>query len=157
MVNWQVPFEKMKVGTGRRLKNGEDVAVLSIGAIGTEAVKAIEELERKGISAGHYDMRFVKPLDEVMLHEVFSKFKAVVTVEDGCVQGGFGSAVVEWMSDQGYIGRVKRLGVPDKWIEHGTQAELYAECEYDANAIEKAVLELIASSNTSCGSARASA
>ena len=102
-------------------------------------------------------MRFVKPLDEVMLHEVFSKFKMVVTVEDGCVQGGFGSAVVEWMSDQGYVARVKRLGVPDKWIEHGTQAELYEECGYDAAAIEEAALELIASSNTSSGSASASA
>ena len=157
VVDWQVPFEKMEVGTGRRLKNGEDVAVLSIGAIGTEALKAVEELEKKGVSAGHYDMRFVKPLDEVMLHEVFSKFKMVVTVEDGCVQGGFGSAVVEWMSDQGYVARVKRLGVPDKWIEHGTQAELYEECGYDAAAIEEAALELIASSNTSSGSASASA
>ena len=157
VVDWQVPFEKMEVGTGRRLKNGKDVAVLSIGAIGTEALKAVEELEKKGVSAGHYDMRFVKPLDEVMLHEVFSKFKMVVTVEDGCVQGGFGSAVVEWMSDQGYVARVKRLGVPDKWIEHGTQAELYEECGYDAAAIEEAALELIASSNTSSGSASASA
>ncbi|MBQ81853.1 MAG: 1-deoxy-D-xylulose-5-phosphate synthase [Crocinitomicaceae bacterium] len=157
VVDWQVPFEKMEVGTGRRLKNGEDVAVLSIGAIGTEAVKAVDELKKNGVSAGHYDMRFVKPLDELMLHEVFSKFKMVVTVEDGCVLGGFGSAVVEWMSDQGYVARVKRLGVPDKWIEHGTQAELYEECGYDAAAIVEAALELIASSNTFSGSASASA
>lgn len=157
VVEWQVPFEKMDVGTGRKLKNGEDVAVLSIGAIGTEASKAVEGLEKKGISAGHYDMRFVKPLDEVMLHEVFSKFKVVVTVEDGCVQGGFGSAVVEWMSDQGYTARVKRLGVPDRWIEHGTQAELYEECGYDAAAIEEEALELVASVGASGGSASASA
>ena len=93
-------------------------------------------------------MRFVKPLDERMLHEVFSKFKTIITVEDGCVQGGFGSAVVEWMSDQGYVANVKRLGIPDKWIEHGTQAELYQECGYDAAAIEEVALELIAPSNT---------
>lgn len=157
VVDWQVPFEKMDVGTGRRLKNGEDVAVLSIGAIGTEAEKAVERLEKKGVKAGHYDMRFVKPLDEVMLHEIFSKFEVVVTVEDGCVQGGFGSAVVEWMADQGYSSRVKRLGVPDRWIEHGTQAELYEECGYDSTAIEEAALELVASVRSAGGSASASA
>ena len=157
VVEWKVPFEKMEVGTGRRLKNGYDIAVLSIGAIGTEAEKAVEMLGKKGVSAGHYDMRFVKPLDEVMLHEVFTKFKLVITVEDGCVQGGFGSAVVEWMSDQGYSARVKRLGVPDRWIEHGTQGELYEECGYDASAIEESVLELISTSSTTSGSASASA
>ncbi len=155
VVDWQVPFVKMKVGTGRKLKNGEHMAVLSIGAIGAEAAKAVEELEKKGVSVGHYDMRFVKPLDEIMLHEVFSKFKTVVTIEDGCIQGGFGSAIVEWMSDQGYFARVKRLGVPDKWIEHGTQTELYKECGYDAAAIEEVALELISSSNTSITSASA--
>ncbi len=144
VAEWKVPFEKMEVGTGRRLKMGEDVAVLSVGAIGTEAEKAIERLEKQGISAGHYDMRFVKPLDEVILHEVFSKFKAVVTVEDGSIQGGFGSAVLEWMVDQGYSSSVKRLGVPDRWIEHGTQDELYNECGYDAAGIEEAAVEEIA-------------
>ena len=123
---------------------GEDVAVLSVGAIGTEAEKAVERLEKQGISAGHYDMRFVKPLDQVILHEVFSKFKAVVTVEDGSIQGGFGSAVLEWMVDQGYSSSVKRLGVPDRWIEHGTQDELYNECGYDATGIEEAAIEQIA-------------
>ncbi len=158
VVEWQVPFEKIEVGTGRRLKNGDDIAVLSIGAIGTEAEKAVENLGKKGgVSAGHYDMRFVKPLDEVMLHEVFTKFKLVITVEDGCVQGGFGSAVVEWMSDQGYSSRVKRLGVPDRWIEHGTQAELYEECGYNSSAIEETALDLISSSSASSGSASASA
>ena len=107
-------------------------------------VEKVGELEKKGINAAHYDMRFVKPLDEVILHEVFSKFKAVVTVEDGSVQGGFGSAVLEWMVDQGYSVSVKRLGVPDKWIEHGTQAELYNECGYDAAGIEEPAVELIA-------------
>ena len=102
-------------------------------------------------------MRFVKPLDEVMLHEVFSKFKSVVTVEDGCIQGGFGSAVVEWMADQGYSANVKRLGVPDRWIEHGTQAELYEECGYDAAAIEEASMEVLAKAGQAGGSASASA
>lgn len=157
VVDWEVPFEKMEVGTGRRLKNGEQIAVLSIGAIGTEAEKAVEAMGKKGVSAAHYDMRFVKPLDEVMLHEVFSKFKSVVTVEDGCIQGGFGSAVVEWMADQGYRANVKRLGVPDRWIEHGTQAELYEECGYDAAAIEEASLEVLAKADQAGGSASASA
>jgi len=157
VVDWNVPFEKMDVGTGRMLKTGEDLAILSIGTIGTEATKAVGYLEKKGINVAHYDMRFVKPLDEVMLHEVFSKFNSVVTVEDGCIQGGFGSAVVEWMVDQGYSASVRRLGVPDKWIEHGTQAELYEECGYDAAAIEEAALELYAKEASSSGSVSASA
>ena len=89
-------------------------------------------------------MRFVKPLDEVMLHEVFSKFNQVITVEDGCIQGGFGSAVIEWMIENEYSAIVKRLGVPDNWIEHGTQAELYKECGYDAEAITDVTLNLVA-------------
>ena len=115
-----------------------------IGAIGTEAQKSVEALKKRGISAAHYDMRFVKPLDEVMLHEVFSKFNQVITVEDGCIQGGFGSAVIEWMIENEYSAIVKRLGVPDNWIEHGTQAELYKECGYDAEAITDVTLNLVA-------------
>ena len=157
VVEWQVPFEKMDVGTGRKLKTGEDLAILSIGAIGTEAAKAVVDLEKKGINIAHYDMRFVKPLDEVMLHEVFSKFKSIVTVEDGCIQGGFGSAVVEWMVDQGYSASVRRLGVPDRWIEHGTQGELYEECGYNAAAIQEVAQELYAKEASSSGSASASA
>ena len=140
MVDWQTPFEEVEIGRGRRLRNGNDLALLSIGAIGTEALQAAETLEKRGIQAAHYDMRFVKPLDDVLLHEVFGRFKDVVTIEDGCVQGGMGSAVTEWAMEHGYAAKVARLGVPDRYIEHGSQAQLYKECGYDADAIvEKAV------------------
>jgi 1-deoxy-D-xylulose-5-phosphate synthase len=143
MVEWQTPFEAVEIGRGRRLRNGDDVALLSIGAIGTEVVAAAEQLEAQGVSAAHYDMRFVKPLDEVLLHEVFSRFKDVITVEDGCVQGGMGSAVTEWAMEQGYAAKVVRLGVPDRYIEHGTQAQLYAECGYDAEAIVAKATDMV--------------
>ena len=140
MVDWQTPFEEVEIGRGRRLRNGNDVAILSIGAIGTEATQAAGTLEKRGIQAAHYDMRFVKPLDDVLLHEVFGRFKDVITIEDGCVQGGMGSAVTEWAMEHGYAAKVARLGVPDRYIEHGSQAQLYKECGYDADAIvEKAV------------------
>ena len=143
MVEWQTPFEAVEIGRGRRLRNGDDVALLSIGAIGTEVVAAAEKLEAQGVSAAHYDMRFVKPLDEVLLHEVFSRFKDVITIEDGCVQGGMGSAVTEWAMEQGYAAKVVRLGVPDRYIEHGTQAQLYAECGYDAEAIVAKATDMV--------------
>jgi 1-deoxy-D-xylulose-5-phosphate synthase len=142
MVEWKTPFKKLKIGEGRRLKNGEDVAILSIGAIGVEATKAIEILKEQGVSVAHYDMRFVKPIDELLLHEVFAKFTKVVTLEDGCIQGGMGSAVLEFMADNNYHATVKRLGTPDKFIEHGTQEELYHECFYDVNAIVETVKSL---------------
>jgi 1-deoxy-D-xylulose-5-phosphate synthase len=149
VADWEVPFSKLEIGKGRRLTQGDEIAILSIGAIGTEAAKAVELLSKKQVSAAHYDMRFVKPLDDVMLHEVFGRFKAVVTVEDGCIQGGFGSAVIEWMAEQGYSSRVTRLGVPDRWVEHGTQAELYAECGYDALSIAEKAESLVAEVDSS--------
>lgn len=143
LVEWKTPFKKIKIGTGRRIKNGENVAVLSIGDIGNKAIKATEELEKEGISVAHYDMRFVKPLDEILLHEVFGKFKKIITVENGCIMGGMGSAVIEFMVDNNYQAEVKRLGIPDKFIEHGTQDELYNECLFDANAIKETVKSLL--------------
>jgi 1-deoxy-D-xylulose-5-phosphate synthase len=143
MTNWKTPFKKIKMGTGRKVKSGSEIAILSIGHIGNEAVKACESLEKNGASVAHYDLRFVKPLDEIMLHEVFAKFDKVITVEDGCLQGGMGSAVLEFMVDQGYQAKVKRLGIPDQYIEHGSQPELYSICNYDAKAIEKTASEMI--------------
>ena len=143
MVEWKTPFKKIKIGTGKRLKNGEQIAILSIGAIGNEAIKAIEILEKEGLSVAHYDMRFVKPIDELLLHEVFAKFNKVITLEDGCIMGGMGSAVLEFMADNNYTATVKRLGVPDKFIEHGTQDELYNECFYNADAIVKTVKSMV--------------
>jgi 1-deoxy-D-xylulose-5-phosphate synthase len=143
MVDWKTPMKLVKVGTGRKVRGGEDVAFLTIGPIGNNAQKACEELQEKGISAALYDMRFAKPIDEVLLHEVFSKFKHVITVEDGCIQGGMGSAVLEFMADNGYQAQVKRLGIPDAFIEHGTQDELYAECGFDANAMVATAIEMV--------------
>ena len=139
MTEWKTVMKPVKVGTGRKLTNGEDIAILTIGHPGNFAVKAIEELKEIGISAAHYDMRFVKPIDEVMLHEVFSKFKKIITVEDGCIMGGFGSAVLEFMSDQGYAAQVIRLGIPDAYVHHGTQEELWADCGFDKNGIVRTV------------------
>jgi 1-deoxy-D-xylulose-5-phosphate synthase len=135
MVDWQRPMKAIPVGKGRKICDGEEVAVLSIGTIGNEVVKAFSELNAEGYHPAHYDMRFVKPLDEALLHEVFTKFNKVITVEDGCLQGGMGSAVIEFMSDHNYKAQVIRLGIPDKIIEHGEQPELWAECGYNATGI----------------------
>jgi len=143
MAEWKTPFKEIKVGTGRKVTNGEDVAILTIGHPGNFAQEAIQELNDLGVSAAHYDMRFVKPIDEVMLHEVFTKFKKVITVEDGCLMGGFGSAVVEFMADQGYSSQIIRLGIPDEYIHHGTQEELWADCGFDKIAIIQIVKKML--------------
>ena len=148
MTEWKTAFQKIKVGTGRKLTSGSDVAILTIGHPGNFAQEAIDKLSKEGISVAHYDMRFVKPIDEIMLHEVFTKFDKIITVEDGCVMGGFGSAVIEFMADQGYSANIKRLGIPDEFIHHGTQPELWADCGFDTAAITKAVKEIIGVTET---------
>ena len=135
MTEWKTPFKEIKVGEGRKVTAGEDIAILTIGHPGNFAQKAIESLQGAGVSIAHYDMRFVKPLDNLLLHEVFSKFKKVITVEDGCLMGGFGSAVLEFMVDQKYQAEVVRLGIPDEYIHHGTQEELWADCGFDTQSI----------------------
>ncbi|PAW92435.1 1-deoxy-D-xylulose-5-phosphate synthase [Mucilaginibacter sp. MD40] len=135
MVDWQRPMKAIPVGKGRKICDGEEVAILSIGAIGNEVIKATERLHLDGYFPAHYDMRFVKPLDEALLHEVFQKYPYVITVEDGCLEGGMGSAVLEFMADNNYKSQVIRLGIPDEFIEHGEQPELWAECGYDAASI----------------------
>jgi len=135
MVDWKRPFKKLEIGKGRKLVDGEDVAILSLGHIGNEASKAIMTLNAEGIYPAHYDLRYAKPLDEALLHEVFTKFQKVITVEDGCLPGGIGSAVIEFMSDHHYKAQVVRLGIPDAVIEHGEQAELWHICRYDEKAI----------------------
>jgi 1-deoxy-D-xylulose-5-phosphate synthase len=139
MPNWKTPLQEIPVGQGRCIKSGEEVAILTLGHIGNYAVEACESLAKEGLNPAHYDMRFVKPLDEKLLHEVFSTFKKVITVEDGCLMGGFGSAVLEWMVDQGYQAQVKRLGIPDDIIEHGEQLELHRDCGFDPQGIANAV------------------
>lgn len=143
MTEWKTPFREIKVGTGRKVTTGEDLAILTIGHPGNFAQEAIQELKESGASVAHYDMRFVKPLDEVMLHEIFTKFKKVITVEDGCLMGGFGSAVLEFMVDQGYQSQVVRLGIPDEYIHHGTQEELWADCGFDKKAIVETVSQML--------------
>ncbi|MEY3586365.1 MAG: hypothetical protein RLZZ243_1429 [Bacteroidota bacterium] len=142
MTEWKTPLKEIKIGEGRKVTNGEDVAILTIGHPGNFAQEAIQELTGSGISVAHYDMRFVKPIDEVMLHEVFSKFKHIITIEDGCLMGGFGSAVIEFMVDQKYQAEVVRLGIPDEYVHHGTQEELWSDCGFDTAAIVKAVKKL---------------
>ena len=129
-------------GKGRIVKEGEEIAILTIGHIGNYAVEACEKLAKEGLNPAQYDMRFVKPLDGELLHEIFGKFKKVITVEDGCLMGGFGSAVIEWMIDHGYQAQVKRLGIPDDVIEHGEQEQLHKECGFDPEGIANAVREL---------------
>ena len=143
MVEWKKPMREIKIGTGRKVTSGNDIAILTIGHPGNFAQEAIAELAEQGVSAAHYDMRFVKPIDETMLHEVFSKFKKVITVEDGCLMGGFGSAVLEFMVDQKYNTEVVRLGIPDEYIHHGTQEELWIDCGFNKAAIAKTVCKML--------------
>ncbi len=144
MPDWRKPMREVATGQGRIVKEGEDVAILSIGHIGNYAVEACDKLTKEGLNPAHYDMRFVKPLDEELLHEVFGKFKKVVTIEDGCLMGGFGSAILEWMMDHDYQAQIKRLGIPDEVIEHGTQLELHKECGMDPDGIVAAVKKMAA-------------
>ncbi len=143
MPEWRTPMEAIEVGTGRKLRNGNELTILTLGHVGNYAVEVCEKLEKKKIRVAHFDMRFVKPIDEKLLHEVFSKYKKVITIEDGCVQGGFGSAVLEFMADHNYSAEVKRLGIPDDVIEHGEQSELQHECGFDPEHIEKAVMNML--------------
>jgi 1-deoxy-D-xylulose-5-phosphate synthase len=143
MTEWKTPFKEIKVGTGRKITNGDDLAILSIGHPGNFVQEAIQELKEERVSVAHYDMRFVKPIDQVMLHEVFTKFKKVITIEDGCLMGGFGSAVVEFMIDQKYNSEIVRLGIPDEYIHHGTQDELWEDCGFDKKAILKTIKKML--------------
>lgn len=145
MPEWKTPMKKVKIGSGRKVVSGSDIAILTFGHPGNFALTAVEQLKKRGVSAALYDMRFVKPLDEVMLHEIFGKFDQVITVEDGCVQGGFGSAVLEFMVDHGYKSQVIRLGIPDRIVEHGSQVQLWAECGFDAEGIQKSVEKALSS------------
>jgi 1-deoxy-D-xylulose-5-phosphate synthase len=141
--DWKLPFEKIEIGKGRQLSEGNDVAILTIGKTGIHAQMAIKSLKDKNISAAHYDLRFVKPLDETMLDEIFEKYNYVLTVEDGVIKGGFGSAVLEFMAEKGYSAHVKVLGVPDSFIEQGTPDQLYKICGIDANGVVAAVMKMM--------------
>ena len=143
MPQWQTPLAPIEIGKGRKIKDGKDVAILSFGHPGNFATTAIRNLRSEGIDSAHYDIRFVKPLDEALLHEVFSNYTKIVTVEDGTVVGGFGSAILEFMNANGYKADVTILGIPDRLVEHGTLKELHSECAYDAAGIEAAVKQIV--------------
>ncbi len=144
VVDWRCPLTSVEVGTGRLLHEGSDIAILSIGPIGTQAAMAIHALEGEGsgVSVAHYDMRFLKPVDEKMLHEVARRFTQVITLEDGVVSGGLGSCVLEFMADHGYDVRVHRLGLPDAFIPHATVEQQQKACHIDAASIRSLVLQL---------------
>ena len=139
--DWQLPFAEIPVGKARLISDGNDIAVLSIGHPGNFVVEAAAQLREKGISVKHFDMRFANPLDEEVLHEVMNNFKKIITVEDGIIKGGFGSAVLEFAADHGYSVEIKRLGIPDYFVGHGTQQELWHECGYDAEGIQNAIIQ----------------
>ena len=140
LVDWQCPLEEIPVGKGRCLKKGKDIALLTLGPIGNTAARAIERYEQEtGQSVAHYDLRFLKPLDETLLHEVGKNFTRIITVEDGVLKGGMGTAVLEFMADNGYTPQVVRIGIPDHFVEHGTVKQLYHLCGMDEEGIIKAL------------------
>jgi 1-deoxy-D-xylulose-5-phosphate synthase len=143
MVDWQKPFEKIEIGKGRKLKDGKDIAILSFGHPGNFVQTAIRNLRPEGIDPAHYDIRFVKPLDTDLLHEVFQNYSMIITVEDATVVGGFGSSILEFMNEHNYNAKIKILGIPDTIVEHGTLKELQNECHYDTNAIMDTVKSLL--------------
>ncbi|WP_317896661.1 1-deoxy-D-xylulose-5-phosphate synthase [Aurantibacillus circumpalustris] len=143
MVDWKTPFKKIEIGKGRKIKDGKELAILSLGHPGNLVTEAIERLKEQGINAAHYDMRFAKPIDEALLHEVFTSYTKIITVEDGCIIGGMGSAVLEFMADKNYSARVVRLGIPDNFIEHGEQVELYEECGFSPKKIAETAIEIL--------------
>jgi 1-deoxy-D-xylulose-5-phosphate synthase len=132
-------MKEIKIGTGRKLKDGEEIAILSFGHPGNFAAEAIRDVKKEGINPAHYDMRFAKPLDEEMLHEVFAKYNKIITIEDGTIVGGFGSAVLEFMNAHGYKADVKIMGIPDRLVEHGTPKQLYDDANGIANVLRSFV------------------
>ncbi len=143
IIDWQKPMVAIPIGKSRQISEGDDVAILTIGTVGIQTSRVVPMLLKDGITATHYDMRFAKPLDEDILHTVFTKFRKVVTIEDGVLQGGFGSAVLEFMAEQGYNNQLKRIGIPDKFIDHGTTEELYRDFGLDQQGIYKTVKAFI--------------
>ena len=143
MPEWKTEMKEIEIGKGRKLRDGNDIAILSLGHPGNFAAAAIRELKNDGLNPAHFDMRFAKPLDEQLLHEICSQYEKILTVEDGTVKGGFGSAVLEFMAEHNYKNEVRMLGVPDRIVEHGTLKELHNECHYDAAAIAEAVREMM--------------
>jgi 1-deoxy-D-xylulose-5-phosphate synthase len=151
MPEWKTPFEEIEIGKARKVKDGEGLAILSFGHPGNFVSAAIRELHTEGINPAHYDMRFAKPLDETLLHELFARFDKFITVEDGSVQGGFGSAVLEFMSRFNYKADVRILGIPDRLVEHGTPKQLYEEIGLDPASIAQNIRAMFKNEKTTIG------
>jgi 1-deoxy-D-xylulose-5-phosphate synthase len=149
--DWKKPFEEIEIGKARQITEGDELAILSVGQPGNIVASVVNKLTKENVRIAHYDMRFVAPLDTSVLNIVFKKFKNIITVEDGVLKGGFGSAVIEFMSDNGYMSDVRRLGIPDYFVEHGTQDELKRECGFDAEGIELAIREILVRSEGKIG------
>ena len=143
--DWRQAFTEIELGTGRMVQDGEEVAILSIGTVGNAVTEAINSLEKEHIQPAHFDMRFLKPLDNKLLKKVFSRFRKIITVEDGSIVGGLGSAVIEYMNDNNYQAKVIRLGIPDRFIDHGSLEELHKLCGYDAEGIAQTVRSVVTS------------
>ncbi|MEG2790011.1 MAG: 1-deoxy-D-xylulose-5-phosphate synthase [Odoribacter sp.] len=146
--NWETPFKELVIGQGRCLVEGKKIAILSIGSVGNAAKKAIDCIPNRNVAL--FDMRFLKPIDENLLHHVFQHFSKIITLEDGTIYGGLGSAVLEFMADHHYQATVKRLGIPDKFIEHGTQQQLYAECGFDTAGILISINQMLSDQDFDC-------
>ena len=142
MPEWKTEFKSIEIGTGRKLRSGKDIAILSFGHVGNYATEVCKDYDKDGFHIAHYDLRFAKPLDQKMLHEVFENYEHIITLEDGCITGGVGSAVIEFMADHQYHASVYRLGVPDAFIEHGPQLQLQADCGYDKESIKKKIEQI---------------
>ena len=142
MPEWQTPFKSIEIGTGRKLRSGKDIAILSFGHVGNYATDVCNDYDKDGFHIAHYDLRFAKPLDQNLLHEVFQNYDHIITVEDGCITGGVGSAVIEFMADHQYHASVYRLGIPDAFIEHGPQLQLQADCGYDKESIKTKIEQI---------------
>ncbi|HPG74098.1 MAG TPA: transketolase C-terminal domain-containing protein, partial [Bacteroidales bacterium] len=140
---WKKEFEEIAIGKAVQLSQGTQIAILSIGPVGIKVKAACEKLRKNDISVAHYNMRFVKPLDSECMHQICSDFDCILTVEDGCLQGGFGSAILEFVSENNYSIKTKRLGIPDKFVEHGSQQELIQECGFDIESIVNETLKLL--------------
>jgi len=142
MPEWKTEFKSIEVGTGRKLRTGKDIAILSFGHVGNYATEVCNDYDKEGFHIAHYDLRFAKPLDQKMLHQVFENYTHIITLEDGCITGGVGSSVIEFMADNQYNASVYRLGIPDEFIEHGSQLQLHADCGYDKESIKKKIEQI---------------
>jgi len=143
IIDWRLPFKELVPGKARQIRNGSDIAILSLGYTGILVKEALEKIKPAQLSVAHYDMRYLKPLDNQLLHSIFKSFDKIITIEDGILNGGFGSAILEFMCDNTYTSQVKRLGIPDRFIDHGTQQELYKECGIDADRIISTILSMV--------------